>query len=404
MLVEVKVPSVGESIKEGMIHAWKFKSGDDVKRDQVLLELETDKATVEVFAEQSGRIEILKKAGDVVAVGDVIAKLDTSIVAAESAPKKETPAPSESTPVASSETILSPAARKISEEKKLDPAKIKATGKDGRVTKEDAVNAAETSSQEPPQPKIAMATKPPAEVKVKTPQGSRSERREPMSMIRRRTAERLIQAQTQAAILTTFNEIDMSQLMQLRTKYKEKFKEKYDVNLGFMSFFTKAVIEGLKSFPALNAWIEGKEIVYHDYYDIGMAVSSDRGLMVPVVRDAEHLSIAELESAISQFAKKARDGKISIDDLSGGTFTLSNGGVFGSLMSTPILNPPQSGILGLHKIEDRPVVVNGQIVIKPMMYVALSYDHRIVDGRESVQFLVKVKECIEDPSRILLSI
>ena len=409
MAVDVKVPSVGESVKEGMIHRWHVKSGDYIARDQVLVELETDKATVEVVAEAAGVITLSKKQGDTVAVGEVIASIDTAAAkpsgAAESPVAAVAAAPSATAQVAAKMDqgqALSPAVRRIVEETGMDPSKVQGTGRGGRLTKGDVLAQPAAPGQ-----RAVAETKSPSQATMAAPAraaGSRLERREPMSMMRRRIAERLIQSQSTAAILTTFNEIDMTAVMALRAQYKDSFKEKYGVSLGFMSFFVKGAIEGLKVFPAINGWIEGHDIVYHDYFDIGVAVSSDRGLVVPVVRDADQLSFAESETAIGNFGKRARDGKITVDELTGGTFTVSNGGVFGSLMSTPILNPPQSGILGMHKIQDRPVVVNGQIVIRPMMYVALSYDHRIVDGREAVQFLVKVKECVEDPTRILLGV
>ncbi len=409
MAVDVKVPSVGESVKEGMIHRWHVKSGDYIARDQVLVELETDKATVEVVAEAAGVITLSKKQGDTVAVGEVIATIDTA--AAKPSGAAATPVAAVATAVSASASVpakmdqertLSPAVRRIVEETGIDPSKVEGTGRGGRLTKGDVL-----AQPAAPAARLTPEAKAPSPVTIATTvraPGTRTERREPMSMMRRRIAERLIQSQSTAAILTTFNEIDMTAVMALRAQYKDSFKEKYGVSLGFMSFFVKGAIEGLKAFPAINGWIEGNEIVYHDYFDIGVAVSSDRGLVVPVVRDADQLSFAESEAAIGNFGKRARDGKITVDELTGGTFTVSNGGVFGSLMSTPILNPPQSGILGMHKIQDRPVVVNGQIVIRPMMYVALSYDHRIVDGREAVQFLVKVKECVEDPTRILLGV
>ncbi len=401
MAVDVKVPSVGESVKEGMIHRWHVKDGDYVARDQVLVELETDKATVEVVAETAGAITLSRKQGDTVAVGEVIAKIDTAAAkpagGAPAAQISQTSSPQVPLPPTPATSLpQSPAVRRIVAETGIDPSKVEGTGRGGRLTKGDvlAQGSAPSAPSAPPAPSAPRATG----------TGTRTERREPMSMMRRRIAERLIQSQSTAAILTTFNEIDMTAVLALRAQYKDSFKEKYGVSLGFMSFFVKAAIEGLKSFPAINGWIEGNEIVYHDFYDIGVAVSSDRGLVVPVVRDADQLSFAESEAAIGNYGKRARDGKITIDELTGGTFTVSNGGVFGSLMSTPILNPPQSGILGMHKIQERPVVVNSQIVIRPMMYVALSYDHRIVDGREAVQFLVKVKECVEDPTRILLGV
>ncbi|MEY4631192.1 MAG: 2-oxoglutarate dehydrogenase complex dihydrolipoyllysine-residue succinyltransferase [Pseudomonadota bacterium] len=412
MAVDVKVPSVGESVKEGMIHKWHVKSGDYVNRDQVLVELETDKATVEVVAEAAGVIQVGKKQGDMVAVGEVIASIDTAAAkpagGAASAPASApaaSPAPAPAAkPVAVAPAAhapadsFSPAVRRIVAETGVDTSKVAGSGRDGRLTKGDVLGAASGA------PAAAPAARAPTPAAPSVPAGSRGERREPMSMLRRRIAERLVQAQSTAAILTTFNEIDMTAVMALRAQYKDSFKEKYGISLGFMSFFVKGVIEGLRAFPAINGWIEGNDIVYHDYFDIGVAVSSDRGLVVPVVRNADRLSFAEMEMAIGNFAKRARDGKITVDELTGGTFTVSNGGVFGSLMSTPILNPPQSGILGMHKIQERPVVVNGQVVVRPMMYVALSYDHRIVDGREAVQFLVKVKECVEDPTRILIGV
>lgn len=438
MAVDVKVPSVGESVKEGMIHRWHVKSGDYVERDQVLVELETDKATVEVVAETSGVINLSRKEGDTVAVGEVIAAIDTAAAKPAAAPSKagtpgtSTNTPSSSTPSATSVAsmpaavggppggpvshgaspasaaakvdpvaTMSPAVRRIVSETGIDPAAVAGTGRDGRLTKGDVLQHQGASKANAPTPSPGA---PAISLPSSRPAGTRSERREPMSMMRRRIAQRLVEAQSTAAILTTFNEIDMSAVMALRARYKESFKEKYGVSLGFMGFFVKAVIEALKAFPAINGWIEGNEIVYHDFYDIGVAVSSDRGLVVPVVRDADGMTLAEIESAIGAYGKRAREGKITVDELTGGTFTVSNGGVFGSLMSTPILNPPQSGILGMHKIQERPVVVNGQVVVRPMMYVALSYDHRIVDGREAVQFLVKVKDCVEDPTRVLLGV
>lgn len=413
MAVDVLVPAVGESVKEGMIHRWVKQDGDYVKMDEVLVELETDKATVEIVAQASGALKILKKAGETVLVGTPIANIDTNASAPAASAAVSKPADAKASEAASpgqpavssgSSAPLSPAVNRMVTENKLDPRSISGTGKSGRVTKEDVVNHLEKGPAK-------AATVAPSSGKVQptaaimTPVvGSRGSRKEPMSMLRRRIAERLVSAQHTAAILTTFNEIDMSQVMALRSKYKESFKDKFGVNLGFMSFFVKACVEALRAYPAINGSIEGTDIVYHDYCDIGVAVSSDKGLVVPVVKNCEALSLAGLEAAIAGYAVKARDGKISIDDLSGGTFTVSNGGVFGSLLSTPILNPPQSAILGMHKTEQRAVVVDGQIVIRPMMYVALSYDHRIVDGKEAVSFLVKVKECIEDPSRMLLGV
>jgi 2-oxoglutarate dehydrogenase E2 component (dihydrolipoamide succinyltransferase) len=411
MAVDVKMPNVGESVQEGVIHKWRFKSGDYVKRDDVLVELETDKATVEVVAESSGAIEIVKKQGETVAIGEVMARIDTSAAVPASSAAKASPAPAAPAPAAvtppppaptpiqapaASQLPLSPAVRRMTEEHGINAASVPGTGKDGRITKGDVIAHME-SAPAAPSPNLSAPS-------AHVASGARLERREPMSLLRRRIAERLVHAQETAAILTTFNEIDMSAVMKIRNEYKDKFKEKYGVGLGFMSFFIKAAVEALKAYPAVNGWIDGSDIVYHDFYDIGVAVSSNRGLVVPVIKDADHLSMAGLEMAVGDYGKRARDGKLTVDEMTGGTFTVSNGGVFGSLMSTPILNPPQSAILGMHKIQERPVVVNGEIVIRPMMYVALSYDHRIIDGRESVSFLVKVKELVEDPTRLLVGV
>lgn len=414
MAADVKMPNVGESVQEGVIHKWRVKSGDYVNRDDVLVELETDKATVEVVAENSGVIELVKKQGETVAVGEVMARLDTdakapaggakSAEAAKPEAKPQFAAPTPPPPPAAaigSSAPLSPATRRITEEHNINPANIAGTGKDGRVTKGDVIAHMEGGGK-PATP--AAAPSAPVTQKPQVSSGLRTERREPMTLLRRRIAERLVHAQETAAILTTFNEVDMTNIMKLRNDYKDKFKEKYGVGLGFMSFFIKASVEALKAHPAVNGWIDGSDIVYHDYYDIGVAVSSNRGLVVPVIKDADRMSAAELEMAVGDYGKRARDGKLTVDEMTGGTFTVSNGGVFGSLMSTPILNPPQSAILGMHKIQERPVVVNGEIVIRPMMYLALSYDHRVIDGRESVGFLVKIKECVEDPARMLVGV
>lgn len=416
--MEIKVPAAGESVTEATISEWAKKDGDIVNRDDVILTLETDKASLDVVAEVAGQLKIKAKAGDVVKVGAVIAEIDESKAGQAEAPKtngasKTTPPPASAggptpaapamqvqpranpgpAPTPSSHMPMSPAVRRIVAENQMDPSKIAGSGKGGRITKGDALQSMNAPA--------APAAKPVSRI-----HGDFAERsvREPMTTIRKKIAERLVEAQHTAAILTTFNEIDMGPAMALRAKYKEKFEKKYGIGLGFMGLYVKAVIEALKAFPKVNAFIDGSDIVYHNYYNIGIAVGTPRGLMVPVLKDAQDLSLAEIELSIKDFATRARDGKISIDDLNGGTFTISNGGVYGSLMSTPILNPPQSGILGMHKIEERPVAVNGQVVIKPMMYVALSYDHRIIDGGDSVSFLVRVKDCIEDPSRILLEI
>ena len=409
MAVDVKMPNVGESVQEGVIHKWRIKSGDFVNRDDILVELETDKATVEVVAESAGVIEIIKKQGETVAIGEVMARIDNTASAPAGGVSKAAPAaaPAAAAPppppppqqnAGSSGQPLSPAVRRITEETNVNPSNIAGSGKDGRLTKGDVIAHIEGGA------KPAAVASSPAPSKPQVASGSRAERREPMTLLRRKIAERLVHAQETAAILTTFNEIDMSGVMKIRSDYKDKFKEKYGVGLGFMSFFIKASVEALKQYPQVNGWIDGTDIVYHDYFDIGVAVSGNRGLVVPVIRDADRMNPAELEMAVGDYGKRAKDGKLTVDEMTGGTFTVSNGGVFGSLMSTPILNPPQSAILGMHKIQERPIVVNGQIVIRPMMYVALSYDHRIIDGRESVGFLIKIKEYIEDPTRLLLGV
>ena len=432
MKAEIKVPAVGESINEATIGEWTKKSGEFVKRDEIILLLETDKASVELVAPNDGVLTTMAKPGDVVKIGAVVASIDTEGVATAGmaqpakntdpnpkpqgppvAMKPATPPPT-APPAAAAAQGLSPATRRVVDERGLDPATISGTGKDGRLTKADALAApapnqgglGATASSSPAQPSAAPAKK--QEAPPPLPQAmrrtARGDERKPMTTIRKRIAERLVQSQQTTATLTTFNEIDMTAVLSLREKYKDKFKERYQLSLGFMGFFVKACVEALKAVPAANAFIDGTDLIYHDYANIGVAVGTEKGLIVPVVKDADQLTIAEIEQSIRHYALKARDGKISIDDLSGGTFTISNGGVYGSLMSTPILNPPQSAILGMHKIEERPVVVNGKIEIRPMMYVALSYDHRIIDGKEAVTFLVKVKEGIEDPSRLLIEI
>lgn len=417
MKLEVKIPSVGESVTEATISSWNKKSGDLVRANELLLLIETDKASVEVVAEKEGVLTITTEAGQTVPIGTVVGSIDTTATAtaptATSAPTV-TKAPSQPAAGASAggfetTTHLSPAVQKIVSEKGLDPAQIKGTGKDGRITKEDALNAKVGATPSVTTPAPSTPAKP-SPVQAPAPVVSHGQSRQgqiervPMNNIRRRTAERLVEAQHTAAILTTFNEIDMTRVTEVRNKYKDAFKEKYGTSLGFMGFFTKAVIEGLKAFPAVNASIEGTDIIYKKFFNVSVAVGTEKGLIVPVIRDADLLTIAGIEQSIKNFALKAREGRITIDDLSGGTFTISNGGVYGSLMSTPILNYPQVGILGMHKVEDRPIVVNGKIEIRPMMYVALSYDHRIIDGKEAVGFLVKVKECVENPERLLLEV
>lgn len=417
MKLEVKIPSVGESVTEATISSWNKKSGDFVRANELLLLIETDKASVEVVAEKEGVLTISTEAGTTVPIGTVVGSIDTTATAGATAPAAAKPA---ATPAAPSpapamtasgfETTshLSPAVQKIVTEKGLDPSQIKGTGKDGRLTKEDVLSAKSTPAS-PVTAAAPMVTPPkaaPAPMPAPTRVGSKQGEIERVAMnnIRRRTAERLVEAQHTAAILTTFNEIDMTRVNEVRAKYKDAFKEKYGTSLGFMGFFTKAVIEALKAYPAVNASIEGTDILYKKFFNVGVAVGTEKGLIVPVIKDADLLSIAGIEQAIKHFALKSRDGKITIDDLSGGTFTISNGGVYGSLMSTPILNYPQVGILGMHKVEDRPMAINGKVEIRPMMYVALSYDHRIIDGKEAVGFLVKVKECVENPERMLLEI
>ena len=412
MKAEVKVPAVGESITEATIAEWNKQNGDYVERDEVLLTLETDKASVEVVAEQAGVLNIQIQEGETIDIGTVIATIDTDASAPAGASKTESaPSPSANnappSPTASSDKSihpdlknhLSPAVNKLVQEKGLNPQSIEGTGKDGRLTKADAMNAqAAPKAETKPAPQMTSLPTP----SFGAPE--QSSERKPMSTLRKKIAERLVSVQQTAAILTTFNEVDMSHLMKLRKQYKDQFKEKHDVNLGFMGFFVKACIEALKTFPAVNAFIDGNDMIYNHFHNVGIAVGTPKGLMVPVIKNADYLSLSQIEQSIRHYALKARDGKISIDDLSGGTFTISNGGVYGSLMSTPILNPPQSAILGMHKIEERPVVIDGKIEIRPMMYLALSYDHRVIDGAESVQFLVRIKECIEDPTRLLLEV
>lgn len=411
-MLEMKVPSPGESISEVEIATWLVSDGDYVEKDQTIAEVDSDKATLELPAEQAGIITLKAAEGDVVKVGQVVCLIDTSAerpagsaapVAAE-APKAEEKAPEaapakEATaeksapapnpgPVSDSyaKGTPSPAASKIMAENGVSGAKINGTGKDGRITKQDVV--------------AAMAAGIPADA-AQGWGGTRDQNREKMSMLRRKIAERLVSVKNETAMLTTFNEVDMKPIMDLRAKYKDQFSKFHEVNLGFMSFFTKAVTEALNLFPSVNAQIDGNEMIFHNYADIGIAVSSPKGLMVPVVRNAEQMSLAEIEKEIKRLAVKARDGKITPEDMTGGTFTITNGGVFGSMMSTPIINPPQSAILGMHNIIERPVAIDGKVEIRPMMYLALSYDHRIIDGKESVGFLVKVKEMIENPERII---
>ncbi|HWR78932.1 MAG TPA: 2-oxoglutarate dehydrogenase complex dihydrolipoyllysine-residue succinyltransferase [Pseudomonas sp.] len=402
MAIDIKAPAFPESIADGTVATWHKKPGEAVKRDELLVDIETDKVVMEVLAEADGVLaEILKNEGDTVLSGEVLGHLGEGGAVAAPAPvavAAASPAPA----AAAEAAILSPAARKLAEEGGIDPASITGTGKGGRVTKEDAVAAVEAKKSAP-----AAAPKPvtPAAEAPLFAAGDRVEKRVPMTRLRAKVAERLVEAQSSMAMLTTFNEVDMTEVMALRSKYKDLFEKTHNgVRLGFMSFFVKASVEALKRFPAVNASIDGGDIVYHGYQDIGVAVSSDRGLVVPVLRNAELMSLADVEDGIAVFGKKARDGKLSIEEMTGGTFTITNGGTFGSMMSTPIVNPPQAAILGMHNILQRPMAINGQVVIRPMMYLALSYDHRLIDGKEAVSFLVTIKNLLEDPARLLLDI
>ena len=395
MIIEVKVPVFAESITEGTLLSWHKKVGDAVTRDETLVDIETDKVVLEVPAPQSGvLVEIVVQDGETVTSEQFLAKIDTEVAATAAAPAAQ-PAPAtapaaEAAPSANTQAgVALPAAAKLAAETGVDVASIQGSGRDGRVLKEDVKNAAA---------KVQAASAAPA------PTGPRPEQRVPMSRLRTRVAERLLASQQENAILTTFNEVNMKPVMDLRAKYKEKFEKEHGVKLGFMSFFVKAAVAALKKFPVVNASVDGKDIVYHGYFDIGIAIGSPRGLVVPILRDADQMSIAEIERAIVDYAVKAKDGKIAIEDLTGGTFSITNGGTFGSMMSTPIINPPQSAILGMHATKERAVVENGQVVVRPMMYLALSYDHRIIDGREAVLTLVTIKELLEDPARLLLDL
>ena len=409
MKIDVKVPAVGESITEAIIGSWAKKSGDYVKMNDVILLLETDKASVEVVAEKDGVLNMTAQAGETVKIGSTVGTIDTA--ATKPAGTTTVSATAQTATADSSaknthpdlQNHLSPAVSRVVSERGLDASTIAGTGLGGRLTKSDAVNAQPTAIVTK-SPAIAPAAKPVVIPVLQGPSKQGEIKRVPMTNIRKKIAERLVQAQHNAAILTTFNEIDMTKVIEIRNKYKDKFKEKYGVNLGFNGFFVKAAIEALKTFPLANAWIEGTDIEYHNYFNIGMAVSTERGLMVPVIKDADMMSVAGIELAIRDLGTRGRDGKITPDDLMGGTFSITNGGVFGSMLSTPILNAPQSAILGLHKIEERPVAINGKVEIRSMMYAALSYDHRILDGKDAVGFLVKIKEGVEDPERLLIEV
>ena len=414
MSIEIKAPQFPESVADGTVATWHKQVGEAVKRDELLVDIETDKVVLEVVAPADGALaEIHKPEGEIVLSEEVLAIFEAGAgvaapAAGASAPA-EPPRPAEAAPA-------SPAARKLAEEQGIDPATISGTGKDGRITKEDVQRAIDSPAPAPAAPVPATGATPAAST-VEVPdalaripgapldEGERPERRVPMTRLRASIARRLVEAQQTAAMLTTFNEVDMKPIMDLRSQYKDQFEKVHNgTRLGFMSFFVRAATEALKRFPAVNASIDDSDIVYHGYYDVGVAVGTDRGLVVPVIRDADNLSLAQLEERIREYGLKARDGKLALEDMAGGTFTISNGGVFGSLLSTPILNPPQTAILGMHKIQDRPMAVNGEVVIRPMMYLALSYDHRLIDGSEAVRFLVTIKELIEEPARILLEI
>ncbi len=429
MAVEIKIPSVGESVKEAVLAQWYKEDGDSVDAEEPLFALETDKVTLEVTAEAAGVLHIQVAEGETVSVGAVVGTIDTDAASpakapaeadepseTEKAPEKKEPAepkpepapkkaePAEArkpaepkpTPSDGTEPVYPPSVRRLMAERGIDPEQVSGTGPGGRVTKGDVIAYLERRPAAAPgeAPKTAAETSPPAE--------DEPEERKPMTPIRKRIAARLLEARRNTAMLTTFNDVDMSRIMALRSEYKEAFKKKHEISLGMMSFFIKASVEALKAFPAINAYIDGDEIVYHHYYHIGVAVGSDRGLVVPVIRHADRLGFAGIESAIIDYVNKIKENRLELADLEGGTFTITNGGVFGSMLSTPILNTPQSGILGMHRIDKRPVVIDDEIVVRPMMYIALSYDHRIVDGREAVTFLRRIKECVENPERIML--
>ena len=391
MIIDVKVPMLSESVSEGTLLEWKKKVGEAVARDEILIDIETDKVVLEVPSPQAGvLVEIIAQNGETVAAEQVLARIDTAATASAEAPATA-PAP-EAAPAAAQTNAAMPAAAKLAAETGVDVNALQGSGRDGRVLKEDVQNA------------TAKPAAAPAAASAPVPAGARPEQRVPMSRLRARVAERLLASQQENAILTTFNEVNMKPIMDLRAKYKEKFEKEHGVKLGFMSFFVKAAVAALKKYPVVNASVDGNDIVYHGYFDIGIAIGSPRGLVVPILRDADQMSIADIEQAIVDYAKKAKDGKIALEDLTGGTFSITNGGTFGSMMSTPIINPPQSAILGMHATKERAVVDNGQVVVRPMMYLALSYDHRIIDGREAVLTLVAIKDALEDPARLLLDL
>jgi 2-oxoglutarate dehydrogenase E2 component (dihydrolipoamide succinyltransferase) len=388
MLIDVKVPQLSESVSEATLLNWHKQAGEPVKEGENLIDIETDKVVLELPAIKSGALRnVLKRDGEKVVSGETIAQIDTDAVVTEAKPAAvPASAPTES-------PVLSPSVRKLAHEHDVDASQLQGSGKHGRVTREDVLQIAQQTAPAVPAavPAVALA-------------GERTEQRVPMTRIRQRIAERLLQSQANAAILTTFNEVNMQAVMELRNRYKDKFEKKHGVKLGFSSFFVKAAVHALQKFPIVNASVDGTDIIYHGYFDIGVAIGSERGLVVPIIRDADKLSFAEIEKRIADFAARAKDGKLGMEELSGGTFSITNGGVFGSMLSTPIINPPQSAILGIHATKDRPVAENGQVVIRPMNYLALSYDHRIIDGREAVQFLVAIKEFLEYPGQVLLDL
>jgi 2-oxoglutarate dehydrogenase E2 component (dihydrolipoamide succinyltransferase) len=400
-IIEVKVPQLSESVAEATLLDWHKKEGEPVARDENLIDIETDKVVLELPAPADGvLIKVIKKSRESVGSGDLIAQIDTEAKAGSAVQKEELKkeTPQAKTPQA---PAVMPAAQKIAAEKGIDTSKVQGSGRDGRVTKGDVLSQAEKRLPEAPK---APLQQPPPPINVDKLVSGRPEQRVPMSRLRQRVAERLVMAQHTAAILTTFNEVNMAPVMEMRRKYQERFEKEHGTRLGFMSFFIKAAVHALKRFPVVNASIDGTDIVYHGYFDIGVAVGSPRGLVVPILRDADRMSFAEIEKKIGDFGKRAQDGKLGIEELTGGTFSISNGGVFGSMLSTPILNPPQSAILGVHATKERAVVEDGQVVVRPMNYLALSYDHRIIDGREAVLFLVSIKEALEDPARLILEI
>lgn len=420
MLVDIKIPQLSESVSEATLLAWHKKVGDSVARDENLIDIETDKVVLELPAPADGvLVKVMVADGGTVKSGDVIATLDTEAKptaaspaappsAIKPAPAAVAPTPAPNAADARQDARLMPSARKIVEEQGVDPTKLTGSGRDGRITKADVLNAAAQASS----PVVSKQASAPVQALAQAPSGvnvdkllsGRPEQRVPMSRLRARIAERLVESQSTAAILTTFNEVNMQPVMDMRKKYQDRFEKEHGVKLGFMSFFVKAAVHALKKYPVVNASVDGNDIVYHGYFDIGIAVGSPRGLVVPILRDADQLTLADIEKKIAEFGKRAQDGKLSIEDLTGGTFSISNGGVFGSMLSTPIINPPQSAILGVHATKERPVAENGQVVIRPMNYLALSYDHRIIDGREAVLALVAMKDALEDPARLLLDI